>query len=149
MELQRTQDICTLQIGMGWFPERAGNGLDRVFYALMRYLPEVGVRVNGLVVGSKNVERSSAYAVRAFAPDTAPLLERLLMLCKTIREAGNLGKYDVIASHFALYAFPVSKLLLSRAGSALVQFSQGQNPQADTRQRICSSAQRSRPRFPP
>ena len=40
----------TLQLGMSWFPEQAGNGLDRVYFSLVQHLPEAGVEVHGLVV---------------------------------------------------------------------------------------------------
>ena len=59
----------TLQLGMGWFPEQAG-GLNRVYYHLIRSLPQVGVSAQGLVAGSPDlaaqtggqVEALSAYA---------------------------------------------------------------------------------------
>ncbi|MHA7205812.1 glycosyltransferase family 1 protein, partial [Burkholderia pseudomallei] len=40
--------IKSLQIGMHWFPERAG-GLDRMYYSLVGALPSAGVAVRGVV----------------------------------------------------------------------------------------------------
>ena len=46
-----TQAIKSLQIGMHWFPERAG-GLDRMYHTLVGALPGAGVTVRGVVAGS-------------------------------------------------------------------------------------------------
>ena len=50
--------IKTLQIGLEWFPDRAG-GLDRIYYDCTRYLPQVGVEVRGLVAGSAKVAQDT------------------------------------------------------------------------------------------
>jgi hypothetical protein len=42
-----TGSIKSLQIGMHWFPERAG-GLDRMYYSLVGALPGAGVAVRGV-----------------------------------------------------------------------------------------------------
>jgi len=49
-----TASIKSLQIGMHWFPERAG-GLDRMYYSLVGALPGAGVAVRGVVAGSARV----------------------------------------------------------------------------------------------
>lgn len=41
---QSSRPIKSLQIGMHWFPERAG-GLDRMYYSLVGALPGAGVEV--------------------------------------------------------------------------------------------------------
>ena len=106
--------LRTLQIGMSWFPEQAGNGLDRVYHALICHLPDVNVQVRGLVAGSSNTNVTSAEAVRAFASDSAPLARRLLALRKVTRNTVDLRQFDIVASHFALYTFPILDLLSSK-----------------------------------
>lgn len=95
-----------LQLGMSWFPEQAGNGLDRMYYGLVRHLPEVGVRVRGLVAGSSGVARSP-HAVQAFASEHAPLLTRLRGVRRRVKAEQGRAPVDLVASHFALYTAPV------------------------------------------
>lgn len=99
-------DFRVLQIGMSWFPEQAGNGLDRVFHALAQTLPETGVQISGVVVGSPRVARDTAGSIRAFEEESAPLVRRLLAARETIRSEVNWSQPDVVASHFALYTLP-------------------------------------------
>jgi hypothetical protein len=64
--VMNTGSIKSLQIGMHWFPERAG-GLDRMYYSLVGALPGAGVAVRGVVAGSPRVAedtRSRASARR-------------------------------------------------------------------------------------
>ncbi|HEX9483055.1 MAG TPA: hypothetical protein VF929_00685, partial [Gemmatimonadaceae bacterium] len=56
----------TLQIGMEWFSERPG-GLNRVYAHLLAELDQQGVKSEGLVSGSPDVERISRGLARAFA----------------------------------------------------------------------------------
>jgi glycosyltransferase involved in cell wall biosynthesis len=98
--------ISTLQIGMGWHPEQPGKGLDRVYYALARHLPEVAVQVHGVVMATDpHLNRAGARIHRA-APASAPLIRRL----KGVRDATHCLLRDaepqVAAAHFALYAAP-------------------------------------------
>ncbi|HET6566624.1 MAG TPA: glycosyltransferase family 4 protein [Rhodothermales bacterium] len=99
--------IHTLQLGMSWFPEQAGNGLDRVYHALARHLPGVDVHFTGLVAGSPGTGIGSDEPVRAFASDAAPLIRRLLAIRKRVQREVDATEYDLIASHFALYTFPI------------------------------------------
>jgi glycosyltransferase involved in cell wall biosynthesis len=108
------EDIRTLQLGINWLPEQGGNGLDRVFYALIQHLPGVGVGADGLVVGSERVARETNRQVVAFAPDSLALPKRLRALRRVMRREVDLGRYDLVASHFALYAFPVLQQLKRR-----------------------------------
>jgi glycosyltransferase involved in cell wall biosynthesis len=98
---------------MGWFPEQPGNGLDRVYHALIESLPAAGVNVTGLVTGSSHVEVSSNGHVRSTAPATAPLPKRLWEFRRTAQTALRQTAYDVIASHFAIYALPLLDTLSS------------------------------------
>lgn len=104
--------IRNLQLGHRWFPEFAG-GLHRMYYELVRHLPSSGVEVRGLVAGSHRVEHDSGGVVRAFASSDVPLPLRWLALRRALRQLTPGWPPDVIAAHFALYAFPV----LDRLGS--------------------------------
>lgn len=92
-------------------PEEKGNGLDRVFYALSRNLPEAGVDVRGLVVGSSNVAHDSANAVQSFAAKDESLRRRIGSLRATLRDELANNDFDLIASHFALFTYPILKLI--------------------------------------
>ncbi len=107
-------NIRTLQLGMSWFPEQAGNGLDRVYHALARHLPRAGVGVRGLVAGSEGVARTSGGAVQAFAPEAASLPGRLWALRQHVRRAVRREPVDLVAAHFALYTAPMLDLLDGR-----------------------------------
>lgn len=102
-----------LQIGLEWFPER-GGGLDRIFYDFSRYLPKVGVEVTGLVAGSTNVIFDSKGIVQAFAQPDASLWERWIKIRHLTKEYLNQRNYDLIASHFALYSFPILDIVGNR-----------------------------------
>ena len=106
----RTPALRTLQLGAEWFPERAG-GLNRVYFELVRRLPDAGVEVHGLVAGSDAVARDSRGAVESFARSSDALVTRLLGMR---RRAAQLLRGDpglVVVSHFALYAAPVLGVL--------------------------------------
>ena len=61
------RSIKSLQIGMHWFPERAG-GLDRMYYSLIGALPGAGVAVRGVVAGSPRVAQDTHGAIQGFGP---------------------------------------------------------------------------------
>ena len=103
--------IQSLQIGMSWFPEQAGNGLDRMYHGLIRHLPDAGVPVAGVVAGSHHVQVESNDRVRAFAREDRPLIHRIRHLRRTVRTVVANTTIDVAASHFALYTAPVLDLL--------------------------------------
>ena len=107
MELTALKTIKSLQIGVGWLPEEKGNGLDRMFHALSHYLPDAGVDVSGYVVGSDNVYPNSDSRVRAFASKDASIQKRLGGLREKIKKDLRSTDYDLIASHFALFTFPI------------------------------------------
>ena len=111
VELTDLKTIKSLQIGVGWLPEEKGNGLDRMFHALTRYLPHSGVEVSGHVVGSSKVHENSGFKVKAFAEKDVSLQRRLGLLRNNIREDVKSGVYDLVASHFALFTFPVLRAI--------------------------------------
>lgn len=97
--------IKSLQIGMHWFPERAG-GLDRMYYSLVRALPGAGVAVRGMVAGSARVALDTGGAIRGFGSAAQALPLRLMAARKAFANAVNSERPDVISSHFALYTWP-------------------------------------------
>lgn len=94
-----------LQLGLDWFPERAG-GLPRYFFDLMNAAPEAGITARGLVAGSENVAKDSGGQVRAFAPISTSLPGRLFAARKAVGEELTRFDPDLVASHFALYTLP-------------------------------------------
>ncbi|MBS7538480.1 glycosyltransferase family 4 protein [Ancylobacter lacus] len=95
----------TLQIGLDWFPERAG-GLPRYYYDLFHAAPAAGIELRGLVAGSAKVAQDSNGAVRAFAPISASLPSRLMAARKAIGQTASAFRPDLLVSHFALYTLP-------------------------------------------
>lgn len=96
-----------IQLGVHWFSEYAGGGLDRFYWQLVAHLPAVGVEPRGLVAGSAQVEIDSDGRVRAFAPRTARLPERLRSARKAATQLIDEFQPNLVASHFALYTLPV------------------------------------------
>jgi glycosyltransferase involved in cell wall biosynthesis len=97
--------IKSLQIGMHWFPERAG-GLDRMYYSLIGALPGAGVQVRGVVAGSPRVAADTNGAIQGFGPAAQSLPLRLMAARRALRREIQTQRPDVISSHFALYTFP-------------------------------------------
>jgi glycosyltransferase involved in cell wall biosynthesis len=102
--------LQTLQLGMGWFGEKAG-GLNRVYAHLLDELSRGGVELHGLVAGSPDVARASRGLAQAFAPADAPLLARMRALRAAASPWLRKRPDALIVSHFALNASP----LLSQA----------------------------------
>ncbi len=103
----------TLQLGMGWFPEQAG-GLNRVYYHLIRSLPEAGVSAQGLVAGSADLTAQTGGQVEAFAPGAASLPARWQQVRRRAMALMAEQKPDLLAAHFALYAAPLGRRLRDR-----------------------------------
>ncbi|BBC25386.1 glycosyltransferase family 4 protein [Pseudanabaena sp. ABRG5-3] len=96
----------TLQLGTSWFLEEAG-GLARVYYGCVNYLPQIGVDVSGLVVGSDRVFESSLQKVRTFASADSSTWRRSRSLRTAVNQTLASSQIDLVASHFALYTFPI------------------------------------------
>jgi glycosyltransferase involved in cell wall biosynthesis len=105
--------VTALQLGMHWFPERAG-GLDRAYYELSRALPLAGMDFHGLVAGTERAEIESNGNIRAFAPAGAPLARRWYGMRRAFRQQLTSSKPEIIVSHFPLYAVPVLDMLAQR-----------------------------------
>jgi len=102
----RSGGIRTLQVGMNWFPEQPG-GLDRYYHDLLNHLPQVGVRVRGLVCGSSAVAEGSGGKVRAVAPPSTRLPSRMIAFRHALIQDLCDFHPHVIGGHFALYTLPV------------------------------------------
>ncbi|MBI3288148.1 MAG: glycosyltransferase family 4 protein [Elusimicrobia bacterium] len=106
-------EVRSLQIGAGWLPEQMG-GLNRVYYELWRSLPAVGVGFRGVVVGGPAAALETNGAVLAAASSTAPLPARLWAVRRALCARLRQGDIDVVAAHFALYAFAALDRLRER-----------------------------------
>ena len=84
-----------------------------MYFELARCLPSFGVAVRGLVAGSSRVARDSDGAIRAFAEPDASLPARGLALRRELKRMISEQPPDLIATHFALYTFPVLDKLRS------------------------------------
>lgn len=113
-EAERPTILRSLQIGMGWFPESGGNGLDRMYYGLARSLPGAGVDVRGFVTGDDSVSAESENPVQAFERADASLATRLWAIRNAVQANGSVDDVDVVAAHFALYAAPLLRLITDR-----------------------------------
>ena len=113
--------LSALQLGLHWFPERAG-GLDRVYYDLIRALPSAGVQCRGLVSGTDRVAVDSAGVVRAFAKPSENVIKRWTAVRRAVRQELAGSRFDLVVSHFALYTFPVRKLIASHQLPLVVHF---------------------------
>jgi glycogen synthase len=113
-----------LQLGMGWFPEQAG-GLNRYFFGLTRSLAANGIPYRGLVAGDVTGEP----CVKAFVDRSTSLPMRLLAARRSIRDELR-SPTALIATHFALYAFPALDLI--RRYPTVVHF---HGPWADEKQK--------------
>jgi glycogen synthase len=87
----------TLQIGLERFSEDKGGGLNRYFSALTDCLRLEGVTVHGIV--------------RTVCAPNAPIVARLRAARSAVHEVVARERPDVVASHFALFAFPCLDLI--------------------------------------
>lgn len=91
-----------LQIGMHWFPERAG-GLDRVYHSLAQALPGAGVQVRGLIAGGEQATIDTAGKIHSFARADDSLLSRVMASRRALAVELRKHRPDIVAAHFALY----------------------------------------------
>ena len=105
--------LRTLQLGMEWFPQRAG-GLNRVYFELTKHLPAANVEVHGLVAGGANVARESGGMIEGFAPYTTSLLSRLRAMRARAEPLLRGDPNMLVVSHFALYTAPIVAALHGR-----------------------------------
>ena len=96
--------VCS--IGMDWFPEAPGNGLDRMVYGLALHFSETGLSGTTWVTGAPT-HPNRPDSVRAFASPQASLPARLRRARRLIGADLARTDYDVLACHFALYGWPL------------------------------------------
>jgi glycogen synthase len=95
-----------LQIAQRWADNYKGGG-ERVVDELATHLPQEGIGFTGFVTGPASLAGSSGGLFRSFAAEDAGTLSRLRGARSVIGRAIRGEKPDVVASHFALYAWPV------------------------------------------
>ena len=103
------------QIGAEWITTRAG-GLNRYAEGLASALAAHGVSQRWLVVADRDERPAAGVAVTAVARPGDGLLTRWRALRRGYAEAasaaaGGSGVGSVVATHFALYAFPLRRQL--------------------------------------
>ena len=96
--------VCT--VGMDWFPESPGNGLDRMVHGLTTHFAEADVHAQTWVTGAPH-HADRPGGVRAFARGSDPLPSRLWAARTRIGRDLQQGNYDLLACHFALYGWPL------------------------------------------
>jgi glycogen(starch) synthase len=101
------------EIGMHWFPE-GGGGADRYFYGLVSVLVRDDPSVRAFVFG-EGKSGDARSQVHFLGSREQSLLQRFRMLRKGVKEEISHGSGPVlIASHFALYGFPLLDVLWRR-----------------------------------
>lgn len=95
------REASVLQLGLGWFPETHG-GAENMFYNLARYLPQQGIALSGLVLGTVSQTLDNGARIDSFAPPTASLPRRVAAARSAIAETLRRRSPDLVASHFAL-----------------------------------------------
>jgi len=104
-----------IEVGMHWFPE-GGGGADRYFHGLVLELVKNDPSARALVFGDGG-DGSAGRQVRFLGSRKQSLPQRFRMLRKGIKEAMSEGPAEpaLIASHFALYGFPLLDVLWRNA----------------------------------
>lgn len=99
----------TLQLGLEWFPERAG-GLPRYYYELLQSAsPHFDVR--GLILGSEQVGAQTNGQIRAFASSNDSFTRRAFGMRAAFKQLFQEQVPDLVVSHFALFTLPVLDLI--------------------------------------
>lgn len=98
--------IRSLQIGDVWFEDRPG-GLSRFYAEMLRNFSAASMSAAGLVVGTERAGESTGNQVRAFARADESLPVRMFAARRAVIQTLAHGSFDLIASHFALYAAPI------------------------------------------
>jgi glycogen(starch) synthase len=104
-----------IEVGMHWFPE-GGGGADRYFHGLVLELVRDDSSVRALVFGEGRGGDASGQ-VRFLGSPKQSLPQRFKNLRKGVKEVMSEGRSEpaLIASHFALYGFPLLDILWRNA----------------------------------
>ena len=100
-----------IKVGMHWFPE-GGGGADRYFHGLVSELVRHDSSVRAVVFGEGRAENTGGQ-VRFLGSREQSLPQRFKRLRKGIKVELSRGPSEpvLIASHFALYGFPLLDVL--------------------------------------
>ncbi len=110
-DVRAANRLRSFQIAQKWASQNVG-GLDRVVQELANHLPAAGVDVTCFVTGT-TPELQAGGILRTFASTDAPTFERLRRARRVIGRAICQERPDLIASHFALYAWPLLDVIRS------------------------------------
>jgi glycogen synthase len=97
------QTLHALQIGMFWEQAGTAGGLDRAYKDILQGLPSAGICVTGIVLGPRAIISFNGGTVHGSAPPDASLHARLLGIRRAVQELKREKKFDLVATHFALY----------------------------------------------
>ena len=99
-----------IEVGMHWFPE-GGGGADRYFHGLVLELVKHDTSVRACVFGEGQTDEAGRQ-VRFLGSRKQSLPQRFRALRKgVVREISQGSRPVLIASHFALYGFPLLDVL--------------------------------------
>jgi len=101
-----TSQLSTLQIGLGTSSRDAG-GAERVFGELAAHLPACGVAFNGAVAEVQSSASANNASRYSFASEGSGTRARIIGARRTLSRVLESEKIDLVASHFALYSFPI------------------------------------------
>ncbi len=99
-----------LQLGIRWFTETAG-GAARYYYHLVAELAALDIDVRGLVLGSQKAAQETGGRISAFADDRMSFTARMGAARGAVRQMLREFRPELIASHFAMFAFPAIDLI--------------------------------------
>jgi glycogen synthase len=104
-----------IEVGMHWFPE-GGGGADRYFHGLVLELVKDYSSARALVFGEGKTGDAGGQ-VRFLGSRKQSLPQRFKMLRKGVKEEVSRGPAEpsLIATHFALYGFPLLDVLWRNA----------------------------------
>jgi glycosyltransferase involved in cell wall biosynthesis len=98
--------IRTLHIGRVWQSPEAG-GADRILFDLSRYLPRYDVELEAIVTTSDGQSEPADSGVFSAGSARGGTRARWLGTRRAVKTRLTRGRFDVVASHFALYASAV------------------------------------------
>jgi glycosyltransferase involved in cell wall biosynthesis len=99
----------TIQIGLEWFPERAG-GLPRYFFDLVNTAPHL-TDARGMVLGSANVAGETVGRIRSYAASSDSYPRKIRGARRTYAELLSEETPELTVSHFAPSTLPVLDLI--------------------------------------
>lgn len=103
------KDMKTIQIGLEWFPERAG-GLPRYYFDLANTAPHLtGAR--GMLLGSANVARETGGRIRSFAASSDSYVRKFRGARRTYSQLLSEETPELTVSHFAPSTLPLLDLI--------------------------------------